>query len=339
MYKRLTVCTIGLFIFFAANLDGSQAASVNARLAEFTRPDSIPFPADNPYTLQKAALGKALFFDPRVSAAQNMTCASCHNPSFGWEAPLDLAVGAMNHPLGRHSPTTVNRAWGREMFWDGRAPDLERQAIGPITADVEMNMPMDQLVERLNGIDGYRNWFADVFGNQGITEKTIAAAIATYERTIVSMDAPFDQWVAGNEAAISPSAKRGFELFSGKANCAACHSDWNFTDEAYHDIGLATADIGRANFSQNPRDKFTFKTPGLREIGLRAPYMHNGSIETLEDVVWHYASGGIERPSLSPKIFPLDLSDEEVADLVAFLSTLDSTSMDVPNPILPTSSD
>jgi len=304
--------------------------------AAYARPQMIPFPADNPYTPEKAALGKMLYFDPRLSGGQNMNCASCHNPSFGWEVPLDRAIGSQNEPLGRHAPTVLNMAWGgMHFFWDGRASSLEEQAKGPIEAPVEMNMPIDELEQRLGGIEGYRQWFAHVFPEQGITGETIVAAIATYERTIVSGYAPFDAWLDGDETAVSESAKRGFELFNGKAMCAGCHSGWNLSDNQFHDIGLPSDDVGRGGFTGEDDELHAFKTPGLRDLTQRAPYMHNGSLVTLEDVVRHYATGGVRRPSLSPMMAPLDLSEQEIEDLVAFMVSLTGEEKIVALPILP----
>ncbi len=154
-----------------------------------------------------------------------MTCASCHNPSFGWEVPVATAVGAMNERLSRQAPTVLNTAWIHPFFWDGRAASAEEQARGPITAQVEMNLPLDQAVKRLESVADYKKWFSQAFPGEGLTETTILKAIATYERTIVAGASKFDEWIEGNEDAISQSAKRGFELFNGKARCADCHSD------------------------------------------------------------------------------------------------------------------
>jgi len=304
--------------------------------AKYKRPAEIPFPVNNPYTPEKAALGKALFFDPRLSGAENMTCASCHNPSFGWEVPVKTAVGALNTRLGRQAPTVMNTAFIHPFFWDGRAGTAEDQARGPIEAEVEMNLPLPEAVKRLTKVPDYKRWFEKVFPGQGVTPDTIVMALATYERTIVSGYAPFDAWIDGREDAISAAAKRGFQLFDGKARCAACHSGWNFTDNKFHDIGVTSTDVGRAAFEpNNPQAKFAFKTPGLRDIALRAPYMHNGDWATLEDVVIHYIAGGIDRPSRSPLMRPVDLSADEVSDLVEFMKSLTASKSVVSLPVLP----
>lgn len=314
---------------------GGAASPSDAERESFRRPSTIPFPAENPFTPNKAALGKALYFEPRLSGGQNLTCASCHNPSFGWEVPLAGAIGSQNTPVGRRAPTVLNHAWGEHFFWDGRAASLEEQARGPIEADVEMNMPMDRLVHRLAAIDGYRDWFLDVFPESGVTETTILQAIATYERTVVSGQAPFDRWVAGDETALPPAARRGFALFTGKAGCVGCHTGWNFSDEQFHDIGLPTDDPGRQLITGDPRDHRAFKTPGLRDLTLRGPFMHNGSIPDLTGVLFFYASGGIDRPTRSPLIRPFAMDEAELADLMAFLASLTAEVQTTALPVLP----
>ncbi len=304
--------------------------------AAFKRPDAIPFPASNPYTPGKAALGKALFFEPRLSGAENMTCASCHNPSFGWEARNKTAVGAQNTRLPRHAPTILDVAWVHPFFWDGRAPTAEEQAKGPIQNSDEMNLPLEQAVVRLKDIPEYRQRFDRIFPDRGVTPDTIVAALATYERTVVSSDAPFDSWVGGDDTAISDAAKHGFALFTTRARCIACHTGWNFTDNRFHDVGTTDSDIGRGAFEpNNPFARFAFKTPSLRDVEQRSPYMHAGQYATLEDVVMHYVGGGIERPSRSPLIEPLALSINDINDLVAFMKTLTGSKQAITLPILP----
>lgn len=335
---KITLWLILIFISHQYLFSNAALANneINQLKEEYKRPTSIPFPKNNPYTPEKAAVGKMLFFDPRLSRAQNMNCASCHNPSFGWEAPLDLAIGAQNTKLGRHAPTVLNQAWGKEFFWDGRAKTLEEQAKGPIEAEVEMNLPLHMLVERLKENKEYRYWFQKVFPKQGITPDTIAQAIATYERTIVATYSPFDRWLDGDDAAISDQAKKGFILFNGKARCSACHSGWNFTDDKFHDIGLPSDDVGRGKLDpSNPKAQHAFKTPGLRDLTQRMPFMHDGSLMDLRDVIVHYISGGVRRPSISDEMKPLNLSQSEIEDLEAFLITLTGDKGIVALPILP----
>lgn len=312
---------------------GAQAPSLRDA---YRRPSEIPFPASNPYTPEKAALGKALFFEPRLSGAENMTCSSCHNPSFGWEARTETSVGAQNTRLPRHAPTILDTAWVRLFFWDGRAPSAEEQAKGPIQAPAEMNLPLDQAVARIRAVPEYRARFDRIFPGQGVTADTIVAALATFERTVVSSYAPFDAWVDGDEGAISPAAKRGFGLFTGKAGCSGCHGGWNFTDNRFHDIGTTTSDLGRGVLEpDNPLAQYAFKTPSLRDTAQRSPYMHDGKFPTLDAVVAHYVGGGINRPSRSPLMRPVSLDTTELRDLVAFLGTLTGAKQAVALPVLP----
>ena len=303
------------------------AVAANTDLREvFQRPAIIPFPNDAPYSREIATLGKMLFFDPRLSGAQNMSCASCHSPSFGWEAPVALSIGAMNQPLTRHAPTLINMAWVSPYFWDGRAETLEEQAIGPITAKEEMNATFDMIIARLSEVKEYKTHFERLFPGKGISRYTILRAIATYERTIVSGISRFDRWVDGDETALSLAEKRGFDLFVGEAACSECHQGWNFTNNEFYDTGLP---------SQHVEDRIKFKTPGLRNISLRAPFMHNGSLATLEDVVRHYVSGGAPGLDREPDVRALEISEDEIEDLVAFLTTLTEEQNGVRSPVLP----
>ena len=322
------------FLFLAAHAE--ESIELQTLKQQYQRPEFIPFPADNPYSADKAQLGKMLFFDQRLSRHFNMTCAPCHNPSLGWEDGVPTAVGDINEALPRHSPTLLNLAWGKEFFWDGRAATLEEQIRGPVEAAVEMNMSLGEVVERLNDIEGYRLQFQKVFG-EAINETNILKAIATYERTLVSGTAAFDRWVDGDEQAISEQAKAGFQLFNGKAGCSRCHTGWNFTDNQFHDIGLDSDDLGRALITGNPQHNYAFKTPGLRNIGQRMPYMHNGESVDIDAVLAHYISGGIQRPSLSPLMQPVRLNSQELAQLKAFMITLDGEDKPVSLPILPIS--
>jgi cytochrome c peroxidase len=317
-------------------IPSSAPATIDQLREDYKRPDTISFPADNPYTLAKVALGKTLYFDTRLSRGTVQACASCHSPSYGWGDGQPKGVGDGMKTLGRRSPTIINVGYGRIFMWDGRAASLEEQALGPIQAGVEMNMPLDKLLERLNAIPGYAPMFAAAFPNEGIKAEHIAKAIATYERTVVSAPAPFDAWLAGNDKAISEEAKRGFALFNTKGECFRCHSGWTFTDDSFHDIGLATDDVGRGKFLPKIiKMQHAFKTPGLREIAHRGPYMHDGSLATLEAVVDHYDKGGIDRPSRSDLIKPLGLSAQEKKDLVAFMLTLTGEVDPISVPVLP----
>jgi cytochrome c peroxidase len=317
-------------------LAGASDASIASLKEEYRRPAAIPFPKDNPYTATKVDLGKKLFFDTRLSAANVLSCASCHNPAYSWGDGQPRGVGHGMKQLGRRSPSIVNAAFGEIFMWDGRAASLEEQALGPIKTDVEMNLPIDQLMDRLKGISEYGPLFQAAFPREGIAPGAIAKAIATFERTVVSGRAPFDAWINGDEKAISDSAKNGFALFNTKARCTACHSGWNFTDDSFHDIGLRDEDIGRGKFLPDiPKMQHAFKTPGLREVARRGPYMHDGSVPTLKTVVDLYGQGGVDRPSRSEDIRPLKLTDQEKTDLVSFLNTLTSEMAPTTIPVLP----
>jgi cytochrome c peroxidase len=318
------------------DLGQKPAAGIDAMKAQYRRPSTIPFPKDNAYTPEKASLGKKLYFDTRLSVTSAQACASCHSPGFGWGDGLAVGVGYGMAKLGRHSPTIINAAWGSIFMWDGRLASLEEQALGPIQSPGEMNMPIDQLMDRLTSVPEYKPLFDAAFPNDGIKVKTLAAAIATYERLVVSERAPFDAWIDGNEKAISEEAKRGFALFNGKAQCSSCHEGWNFTNEGFQDIGLPSDDIGRGKFVPGViKMQHAFKTPSLREISRRSPYMHDGSIATLEQVVEHYDRGGVDRPSRSDLMKPLGLTSQDKSDLVAFLKTLTSDLNPTAVPVLP----
>jgi cytochrome c peroxidase len=316
---------------------GARPASDTEKLkAEYQRPHSIQFPKDNPYTPEKANLGKMLYFDTRLSGGNLLPCATCHNPGFGWGDGLPKSVGDEMKELERRSPTLINAAWGQIFFWDGRAGSLEEQALGPIQSGAEMNMPLSQLKQRLAGIQEYKALFDAAFPGEAMSPVLLAKAIATYERTIVSNPSSFDAWIEGQEAAISSEAKRGFALFIDKAGCSSCHSGWTFTDDSFHDIGLPGNDLGRGKFMPAVvKMQHAFKTPGLREITRRAPYMHDGSLPTLEAVVEHYDQGGEDRPSRSDLIKALGLSVQEKSDLIAFLKTLTSDTDPTAVPMLP----
>jgi cytochrome c peroxidase len=317
-------------------IEQKAPAGIDAMKAQYRRPTSIPFPKDNLYTPQKLVLGKKLYFDTRISVSSAQSCASCHSPAFGWADGLPVGVGYGMAQLGRHSPTIINAAWGAIFMWDGRSSSLEQQALVPLQSAAGMNMPIDQLMTRLASIPEYGRLFAAAFPQAGMTPTTLAQALATYERTVVSERAPFDAWIEGDENAISAAAKRGFAIFNSTGQCASCHEGWNFSNDGFHDIGLRSADVGRAaSLPDIAKMLHAFKTPGLREIGLRGPYMHDGSIATLEAVVEHYDGGGADRPSRSDLIRPLGLKPQDKSDLVAFLKTLTGNPGPTIMPVLP----
>ncbi len=279
-------------------------------------------PQPKTWTAQKARLGKQLFFDKRLSKDSSVSCASCHDPAQGFSDGRPLALGIGNSQGPRNTPTVVNRAFGTLQFWDGRAASLEEQALGPIANPLEMNLPVDEAVARLKGEAAYRSAFKSAFGGPPTAER-LAEALASYQRTIYSVGAPYDRFDAGDGAAMSESAIRGLDLFGGKAHCGDCHAGPNFTDELFHTLGTAAkGEAGRATWSKNAGDQGAFKTPTLRELTRTGPYMHDGSLKTLADVVEFYDKGCSPHSNLDKRIKTLGLTVQEKADLVAFLEAL-----------------
>jgi cytochrome c peroxidase len=312
-----------LLAMFCIAFAGPRAAAQEEYELEI--PAGLPkmrIPRDNPLTKEKVELGKQLYFDKRLSQDGTVSCASCHDPNKGWSNAEQFATGFQKQKGGRNSPTVVNAGYHFFQFWDGRAKHVEGQALGPIQNPIEMAMEMGALKERLNKIPGYREQFQKVFGTE-VTDEGIAKAIGAFERTLLAGDAPFDRYKAGDEDALSEAAKRGMEIFFNKGQCSSCHAGPLFTDGGFHNIGVSwdteEPDLGRFTESGLEGDKGSFKTPGLRDIALTAPYMHDGSLATLEDVVEHYNKGGVKNPYLDEAIFPLDLTDQEKTDLVTFL--------------------
>ncbi len=282
----------------------------------------VPHPEDNPPSPEKIALGKQLFFDKRVSRGSKLACVNCHVPQKGYTDGKRFATGVTGKQGGRSAPSLINAAYNRFLFWDGREPSLEAQALGPIQNPIEMNMSLEDLVAKLKPIEGYRTQFQEVFGGE-ITPERIAKALAAFERTILSGDAPYDRFQAGDKTALSAAAQRGMKLFFAEANCSACHPGPNFTDNAFHNVGIGIdrkqPDVGREAISKLGGDRGSFKTPTLREVALTAPYMHDGSLKTLEEVIKHYDKGGTPNEWLDDEVFELELTEQEKADLATFL--------------------
>jgi cytochrome c peroxidase len=298
----------------------------------------VPIPADNPQTTAKIALGSQLYFDPRLSADNSISCATCHAPEMGWANHNKVDTGIGGQKGTRNSGTILDAAYMKFQFWDGRAQSLEEQALGPIHNPVEMGETLEHVVQKLNAIDGYRTQFKAVFGTD-VTSDGIAKAIAAFERTVLSGPAPYDRFVAGDKTAMSQSAVRGMELFDGKAGCDACHSQPLFSDQSFHNIGVGmdrpAPDIGRQAVTHDPQDRGKFKTPSLRNVALTWPYLHDGSAATLDDVIELYDRGGVPNPTLDVRIKPLGLTTEEQKDLVAFLQALTGTMPHIVRPKLP----
>ena len=326
MFRQFFTISIFLVLgwqFSSTNTQHNNAASTLTR-QDYRRPIDIPYPSDNPYSAAKLELGRSLFFDPIMSGSSSISCSTCHAPHLSWGDGLPRAVGAAQTPLARRAPTLLNVAWQAPLGWDGKFKSLEAVAFGPITAKANMNMTEELLIDKLKAAPKYVQRFAAAFEGGSISRTNIELALATFERSIVSGEAPFDKWVNGDGRAIDAAAQRGFELFNTKARCAECHSGWAFTDGSFHDIGSAQGeDIGRGRyFANSAKLRYAFKTPTLRDVAKRAPYMHDGSVPTLEKVIDLYDAGGIKRPSRSESIKPIGLSKSEKADLIAFLQTL-----------------
>lgn len=258
--------------------------------------EPMSFPDNNPWSEAKAKLGKKLFFDKKLSGDNSKSCSSCHQPKFGWTDGKRKSIGHQNKELDRNSPSIINSGYMKSQFWDGRAKSLEEQALAPIQSPVELNQDLDSLMEEIKKDSEYIDLFGKAFGPSSVNPENLAKAIATFERTIVSSKSSYDRYWQGDKDALRPEAKRGMKLFFGKAKCSICHNGPLFTDHQYHNIGL----IDESGDSAKGRNKVTnekfhlgaFKTPGLRDVGLTGPYMHNGSLKSLLDVIEFYNQGG-----------------------------------------------
>src|SRR5262245_65288349 len=303
----------------------AQATGLAALKRDYHRPP--PRPVEN---RALADLGRGLFFEPRISASGKTSCASCHYPELGWTVTDARSRNDSGKLTSRKSQPIIGLGYAGNapVGWDGRSATLEAQAKASISTgsmsmrETDTPVRVEVIEERIRSASDYVAKFNAARPGAPINIDTIVAAIAAFERALEPTLAPFDRWVAGDETAISETAKRGFELFTGKATCFACHSGWRLTDDQFHDIGTTTTDQGRGREVKDERLNFAFKTPTLRSVALRAPYMHNASIKTLADVVRHYEKGGIERPSRSPLLHPVQLNDQERLELVAFMESL-----------------
>ena len=298
----------------------TTGARIDPRLGVPDR-STIDWPDGEPASSEQVELGRILFFDKRLSWNQSQSCATCHNPDLGYSDGLAKGIGSHGNRLDRNSPHLYNLAWSTALFWDGRAATLEEQALGPIQAEGEMGMKLPELLVRLNAVPDYQTKFKAAFGSPGIDAERISKSIAAFERTIISDNTQFDRFARGDDQALGPEAKRGMALFVGKANCIACHSGPNFTDDSFHNLGLRNADRGRAGVQDGAVGERAFKTPGLRNVALTSPYLHDGSEPSLEAVIRFYNRGG-DVPTPDPLVRKLDLNEQEIADLVSFLGAL-----------------
>ena len=285
----------------------------------------IAWPADNPYTPEKAELGRLLYFDPRLSADGSVSCASCHAPNYAFTDALPVSTGIGRQKGLRNAPTIINGAYNTVQFWDGRAATLEDQAVIPLANPIEMGSSREAVVKTLKSIPGYQVLFAKAFGGGDLTIDQVAKAIATFERTVLSGNSPYDRYQAGNKKAMTPPQVRGLKVFQ-KAKCDKCHKDSIFSDNAFHNLGAGIdkpdPDLGRFAITRDPKDWGAFKTPTLRDIAETPPYLHDGSLKTLREVVDFYDKGGTLNKNLDKDIKPLKLTSEQRSDLVEFLRAL-----------------
>lgn len=317
----------GLLLLAAICAGGAVFASGRRTFPELGPLPPVPVPADNPMNPAKAALGRRLFFDRRLSRTGTMSCATCHNPARGYADGRARTRNPKGKELGRNAMTILNAAYAKSFFWDGREPTLEKQALEPFLNPEEMGLHKDELVSRVAGDPAYARSFQEVFGMAGVSVKTICQAIAAFERTLVSSDTPFDRYSGRDRRTLSKEAVAGLALFKGKAQCIVCHHGAYFSDGKFHNIGVPRAgpwkrDPGRQRIDGREASRRAFKTPTLRNAALTAPYMHNGAFETLADVLDFYGRGGDVLQGLDPDIHPLGLTPKEKGDLLAFLESL-----------------
>jgi cytochrome c peroxidase len=285
---------------------------------------SAPVPADNALTPEKVAVGRLLFFDPILSLDRTVSCSSCHQPTHGFGDTTSVSMGIEGRLGTRNSPTLLNRVFGQRFFWNGRAATLEEAVLMPVQDTMEMSLTLPEMVKRVSADRRYSTLLASAFPGAAITDTTIARAIASYVRTLWTGDSPYDRSQAGDSTALGAPARRGQALFFGRADCSNCHRGSNFTDEQFHALGVSPSQPG------------AFKTPTLRNVALTGPYMHDGSLRTLEQVVEFYDRGGNDpaaaqgqgRGRGGRRIRPLGLTSDERADLVAFLRALTGPSVE-----------
>jgi len=277
----------------------------------------MPVPEADPLTAEKVAMGRDLFSDRRLSRNQSVSCATCHDPEHAFTDGRPTASGVAGRHGPRRVPTIVNRGYGKSFFWDGRVATLEEQVLQPIVNATEMDMTVEEALARLRGGSRYTD----------LSREALAQALASYVRTIVAGGAPYDRYVAGDRDALPEQARTGLQIFRRKGNCAACHLGPNLTDEGFHNTGIAWrdarfSDTGRFLVTKRDRDQGAFKTPTLRQVAARPPYMHDGSIASLEEVVEYYDRGGNRNPNLDSELQPLGLTQDEKQALLAFLRSL-----------------
>jgi len=333
---------IGVFAYIPAKAQSAASSSAIMPIGKTVQIQNplglppVPIPPDNPPTEETIALGRRLYYDPQLSLDGTISCASCHAPQFSFSDKRPFSVGVGGKLGTRHSPTVINSAYNSLQFWDGRASSLEEQAKGPIENPVEMAHSLDGVVKRLQSDPKYPELFRKAWGTDQITIDMVVKSIASFERTIIAGDSPFDRFYYGYDSkAMSLEAQRGLKIFISpkKGNCAVCHTigkDYSlFTDNKFHNLGVGADtrgnlnDVGRFSVTKNDADMGAFKTPSLRNLASRGPYMHDGSFPTVKDALAHYVGGGNWNPHLDKEIHSLDvLTFEERDDLLEFLGAL-----------------
>lgn len=315
----------------------TPVASASGQVSPGTGPDSMPawtvhtplglqlymrIPDDNPLTRAGVELGRRLFDDPVLSADRSVSCASCHQPDHAFADTVARSAGARGRRPARNTPSILNAGYGKSFFWDGRVDHLEEQVVRPVSHPDEMGLPLDSAVARLQRSEPWVEEFREVFEGD-ISSANLARALASYVRTLRSGDSPADRFVAGDVRALGPEARAGYRIFVGKGNCTACHAGPLLTDERFHNTGVSPGgDAGRFIVTGLEADRGRFNTPSLRNVEQTAPYMHDGSLSTLEDVIDFYDRGGNANPNLDPEVRPLGLTAEERAQLEAYLRSL-----------------
>lgn len=296
-------------------------------------PEAREVPKDNPLQAARVALGRRLFFDPVMSGDGTVSCATCHRPDHGFASPEPIAIGIRGRKGTRNAPSLLNRAFGKAFFWDGRVASLEEQAIQPIVNEVELGNSYPALLKKLRADDRFVNQFATAFDKDAenpievVTKTNIGRALAAFQRTLLLGNSPIDAFQMGDHSAMTTKERQGFWLFESRAGCWKCHSGVNYADEQFHNTGVSfgskNRDTGRFQATNKDADKFSFKTPTLRGVLHTAPYMHDGSLKTLTDVVNFYNKGGApDDKRLDSRMAPLGLDEKEVGLLVAFLTAL-----------------
>ncbi|CCQ92759.1 Cytochrome-c peroxidase [[Clostridium] ultunense Esp] len=295
----------------------------------------VPVAVMNPLSPEKIELGKKLFFDPRLSGDNSLSCASCHSPEHGFTDGRPTAVGIRNQTGPRNAPTLINATYYKKFHLDGSVNSLEEQVLKPIQNPIEMGQNLADLVKELKAVPGYVKEFNNVFQGE-ITPERIAMAIAAFERTIVQRDTPFDRFMAGDDHALTQEQKLGMELFANKGNCMVCHAGPTFSDNDYDNVGVDNGDLGRFLVTALEMDKGKFRTPQLRDLKYTAPYMHDGSMATLEEVIDHYDVAEHVNQYVSQDFVPLHLTKEEKKALVSFLRDgLSGPPLRIDPPVLP----